>query len=112
MAKGGTGNLQARIRESTLLEGDCWIWQLSKRNNGYGQIKLSNPEHLAAVTQKNNLNRAKSALATINNNKTHCIHGHEFSLINTRIMSDGSRECKTCRIETKKRWRESHGTGR
>lgn len=48
-----------------------------------------NPSHLEAVTPDEN-KRRKAA------RQTHCIHGHEWTPENTRILPNGSRMCLTC----------------
>jgi hypothetical protein len=41
--------------------------------------------------------------------KTHCKHGHEFTLENTHIKpSTGERVCKECANAASKRWNEKH----
>jgi hypothetical protein len=56
-----------------------------------------NPEHLYSGTQTDNMqDRIKSG----NNpelNKTHCIHGHEYTIENTYINKQGHRSCMACR---------------
>lgn len=54
-----------------------------------------NPEHLQAVSQKENLLRGYGLYA-INARKTHCIHGHEFTPENTRISYGTHRNCREC----------------
>ena len=62
-----------------------------------------NPEHLEAVTHKENVNRGG------NTKKTHCIHGHEFSDKNTRInKKTNARICLTCRDKVGKYHREKN----
>lgn len=56
--------------------------------------KCVNPEHLEAVTPKENVLRGNSPCG-INSRKTHCNHGHEYTLSNTYIIKNGKR-CKTC----------------
>jgi len=60
--------------------------------------------HLEAVTQKENILRG-IGVASQNSKKTHCIHGHKFTLQNTYIyIKKGNKEryCKTCNcIRTK-----------
>lgn len=60
--------------------------------------KCVNPDHLEAVTNKENLRRGESPTA-INARKTHCIHGHEFTPENTLWEKKGRacRECKRAR---------------
>ncbi len=55
-----------------------------------------NPSHLEVVTMKENLRRSFN-ITNINEHKTHCKSGHPFSLSNTYIRPDGSRQCKICR---------------
>ena len=40
--------------------------------------------------------------AGINAQKTNCLRGHAFSPENTRLRTDGSRDCKTCSLERKR----------
>lgn len=55
-----------------------------------------NPGHLEPVPQAVNLDRAPTALATINKAKTACLRGHEFTAANTYIYQ-GRRYCRACR---------------
>jgi len=107
----------------------CWIWKGVKNPNGYGQasgdsahrkiykalvgpipeglqldhlceVKLCvNPKHLEPVTPRENTLRSEKAPATINLNKTHCKHGHEFTLKNIyrSPQNPQHRECRACR---------------
>jgi hypothetical protein len=54
------------------------------------RIRCVNPEHLEAVTQKENCTRYTSL-------KTECRHGHPYSDDNLYVAPDGSRECRICR---------------
>ena len=53
-----------------------------------------NPDHLEAVTPRVNTRRSLSPAAR-NAVKTHCIHGHEFSLENTYLYRN-MRQCRAC----------------
>jgi hypothetical protein len=53
-----------------------------------------NPDHLEAVTFRENLLRG-TGRAALNAAKTHCPKGHEYSEENTRIHN-GSRVCRLC----------------
>lgn len=55
-----------------------------------------NPNHLEAVTQRENLMRSE-AVTALNARKTHCRRGHEFTPENTRRYGDGThRYCVAC----------------
>lgn len=59
-----------------------------------------NPDHLEAVTLRENVLRSPLTVAGINARKTHCIRGHEFSPENTALHSRGrGRRCRTCTRE-------------
>ena len=65
-----------------------------------------NPDHLEAVTRKENCIRGNVGKHgnNPNNNKTHCPQGHEYSGSNLYINSKGHRYCRTCHREsTRKR---------
>lgn len=55
-----------------------------------------NPDHLEAVTKRENTLRGTST-AAVHAKKTHCDHGHPFDAGNTYIRRDtGGRMCRTC----------------
>lgn len=59
-----------------------------------------NPDHLEAVTSRENSLRAVKAIAAINAKKTHCPEGHPLSGENLLISNNGhngARRCKTCK---------------
>jgi hypothetical protein len=62
-----------------------------------------NPDHLEAVTCRENLLRGKTKAAE-NVAKTHCIRGHAFNEENTQIRSDGTRRCRVCGREDRRRY--------
>lgn len=49
-----------------------------------------NPEHLEPVTHQQNMLRGFHAT------KTHCKHGHQYTIENTIYNNAGRRECKVC----------------
>lgn len=51
----------------------------------------ANPDHLRAVTGRENMRNSEQAL------KTRCKHGHEFTPSNTFRRPNGTRECVTCK---------------
>lgn len=102
----------------------CWRWNGGAKNNGYGQYRGAtvqryayelfigpipaglhidhlcgtrdcvNPDHLEAVTKREN-NLRSSSPAALNARKTHCKRGHEFNDANTAHYQ-GRRTCRTC----------------
>jgi hypothetical protein len=58
-------------------------------------MRCINPQHLEPVTASENQRRGTSPAST-NANKTHCIHGHEFSEENTERRGS-VRVCRQCR---------------
>lgn len=54
-----------------------------------------NPEHLEPVTRRTNVLRGIGPSAA-NKVKTHCKHGHEFTLENTHVRPNGDRMCRAC----------------
>lgn len=57
--------------------------------------KCMNPEHLEAVTLKENVLRG-NGLSAINSRKTHCKYGHIFDVNNT-LNYRGQRHCRKCK---------------
>lgn len=57
-----------------------------------------NPAHLEAVTQWENTMRGEGPAAKLAR-KTRCKHGHDFTPENTKVRADGTRECRTCRLD-------------
>lgn len=57
-----------------------------------------NPEHLEAVTCRENTIRGISGIINglRQRSKTHCKRGHEFNEINTYSRGDGRRHCRKC----------------
>lgn len=54
-----------------------------------------NPAHLEPVTHQVNLLRGDWP-ANLRRQQTHCIRGHEFTLENTHIRTNGTRLCRAC----------------
>lgn len=76
-----------------------------------------NPEHLYLGTHAENMRdagkdglmscpREPRSVTLVNAMKTHCIHGHEFSLENTRFTLDNKRRCRPCSREHSQRARD------
>ena len=55
-----------------------------------------NPDHLEAVTGRENVLRGLSPVA-MNAAKTQCVRGHAFTADNVRLDSRGNRICLVCR---------------
>lgn len=60
------------------------------------------PDHLEVVTHKENCLRGESPIAQ-NHRKTSCPNGHEYTSANTYNSKDGSRRCRTCNRDHKRR---------
>lgn len=56
-----------------------------------------NPEHLEAVSHRDNLRRSPVQPSTINAAKTHCKRGHAFTDANTYLQGGRMRVCRTCK---------------
>lgn len=70
-----------------------------------------NPEHLEAVTRRENSLRSES-FAAVNARKTHCIHGHEFTPENTYYRTPTHRQCRQCGREASARYFAAAGRAR
>lgn len=66
-----------------------------------------NPNHLEAVTPRENLLRGDTKTAR-NAKRIHCPSGHLLIGSNVYIRANGGRECRACRKEAKVRWRENN----
>lgn len=54
-----------------------------------------NPDHLRLVTPRVNVTE-NSLVGAPNASKTHCRQGHEYTLENTYVWTNGMRLCRTC----------------
>ena len=65
--------------------------------------KCVNPEHLEAVTQRENIRRGES-ISTINARRTSCDYGHQFTEQNTFFRPSWNgvwyRSCKKCKADS------------
>lgn len=64
-----------------------------------------NPQHLEPVTQQINCHRSPISIPGINNAKTHCDQGHEFTHENVYVYPDGRRECRICSRKYKAKYK-------
>lgn len=65
-----------------------------------------NPDHLEAVTRRENTMRSPIAVAAVHARKTHCVNGHPFTEENTYTHREGNgfrRRCRTCMEATIRR---------
>lgn len=70
-----------------------------------------NPDHLEAVTPRENKIRANGWAGT-NYRKTHCVHGHEYTPENTRLDHRGNRTCRACHRAYQAAWVRRRRAGR
>src|SRR3989304_10121873 len=68
---------------------DCILHRCDNR-------KCVNPEHLFEGSRLDNSKDAVAKGRHSSQVRTHCPHGHLYSLENTYIHKNGSRRCKTC----------------
>lgn len=65
------------------------------------------PDHLFLGTAKENMDdmrrKGRATWGLYNKIKTHCKHGHEFTLENTEIDKRGRRSCRTCHHDRRPR---------
>ena len=74
------------IPDGTVLDHLC-------RNRAY-----VNPAHLEAVSQQENVQRGAAAdLSVRRYPRTHCPHGHAFTVDNSYFCKRGTRSCRACR---------------
>lgn len=78
------------------------------RARGCVRRDCTNPQHLEAVTNSENVKRGDGTHRT-NARKTHCIHGHELTQENTYIDPSGGRNCRTCKRERDSARRQRSG---
>lgn len=65
-----------------------------------------NPDHLEAVTCQENIRRGE--LGAAQRARTHCPQNHPYSGDNLYIDPRGDRQCRICRYNQLKAWRERH----
>ena len=66
----------------------------------------ANPEHLEAVTNRENLLRGETQIAA-QASQTQCVAGHDFDPANTRLTSKGKRACRKCDALRARAYRQS-----
>lgn len=87
-------------------------WFVGKVPNGkvLDHFKCDNPscvnyKHVRPVTHRENILRGVG-VAALNASKKSCVNGHLFTVENTKIRSDGNRDCRTCIRERAVRYRK------
>lgn len=67
-----------------------------------------NLDHLYIGSAQDNVNDIKISGDNFNYNKIYCKHGHEFTKENTRIKSNGARDCLECnRIRMREKYHKA-----
>lgn len=66
------------------------------------------PDHIRAVNIRTNCIENSMSGPVVNSLKTHCPKGHGYTKDNTYIHPDGSRRCRVCRIEYKRKWQRTN----
>jgi hypothetical protein len=119
-------------RRSAVASNGCIVWRGPLLNSGYGaanvagmkttahRVALSawserdlsglqcrnrlciNPLHLEAVTQRQNMQRTPSAMAT------RCKHGHDLTVETTYIKANGCRSCRRCNARRQSELRKAN----
>ena len=92
---GSKTNGSSRLAATHRLIYECFSGKIPNNreiNHLCQNTRCVNPWHLEVVTHKTNMSRGKHA------QKTHCIHGHEFTEENIYIRSTGGRHCKFCTL--------------
>lgn len=63
--------------------------------------------HLRVGTMRDNTHDMVGKKRDRNSRKTHCVHGHEFSVDNTYVHRNGSRHCKQCTLNRCRQYRKA-----
>lgn len=71
------------------------------------EISCANPFHLLLTTQRNNAIRGMVGSSTHPAYKDHCLRGHPRTAENTYVSPQGSRQCRVCRDDSRRRSRGS-----
>ena len=70
-----------------------------------------NPDHVRAVTQRENALRSDTSLAAMGLATTHCPKGHEYDEENTYLRPDGKRVCLECKRAKGRKWMAKRRAG-
>ena len=105
-----TGKIASNGYGHTTIKGKCLLAHRAFYSHAKGEIpegltidhlcrnkRCVNPDHLEAVTSRENTLRASNAPAAMNHVKTHCKRGHELSGANLYLRQRGCRTERWCR---------------
>jgi hypothetical protein len=113
--------------------GQCWMWtgcRSKRQGQEYGRFGLNGkvvlvhrfafgldageldhlcrnpscvrPSHLREVTHRENVRNSNVGVKL--KSRTHCLHGHEYTNVNTYYAKNGSRVCRACKLD----WYHKH----
>lgn len=100
---------EGRLRVAHRVAYELWVGPIPDGlvlDHGCHNRACVRPDHLEPVTAKENTARSDSPPA-INGRKTHCIHGHAFDNVNTRVQASGRRVCRRCTADRRARYRRA-----
>lgn len=73
--------------------------------------ECTNPGHLKAGSQAENMRHVSERKRNPASLKTHCVHGHQYTPENTVIDKSGRRRCRTCKNEeARRRYKGARGS--
>jgi HNH endonuclease len=100
----GYGSIVMGDRSAYMAHRLSYEWHVGPIPDGYvidhlcGVRNCVRPEHLEAVTTRENLRRG-NGICALNKRKTHCKRGHLLDGANIYVLPQGGRACRQCKRE-------------